>query len=47
MGMLMHHTWLEQQKQNEKPKKVTPAPAEKPEKESAPVKKTGGRPKKK
>lgn len=47
MGMLMHHTWLEQQKQNEKPKKAEPAPAEKPEKESAPVKKTGGRPKKK
>lgn len=48
MGMLMHHTWLEQQKQNEKPKKAEPAPAEKPEeKDPAPVKKTGGRPKKK
>ncbi len=47
MGMLMHHTWLEQQKQNEKPKKAEPAPAGKPEEEPAPVKKTGGRHKKK
>ena len=48
MGMLMHHTWLAQQKEKEQPKKkAEPAPAEKPEKESAPVKKTGGRPKKK
>ena len=42
MGMLMHHTWLNEQK-----KKVKAVPAEKPVEEtnepSEPVKKTGGR----
>ena len=46
MGMLMHHTWVEQQKQNAKPEKVEkPVPAEepKPEPVKEPVKRTGGR----
>lgn len=45
MGMLMHHTWLNQQKQNEQPKKAEPVPVEevKEEKSAEPVKKTGGR----
>ena len=44
MGMLMHHTWLNQQEQA-KPKKAEPAPVEevKEEKSAEPVKKTGGR----
>lgn len=49
MGMLLHHTWLEQQKA-QKPKKTAPVEAEeaaeeKPEEEPqvAPVKRTGGR----
>jgi len=44
MGMLMHHTWLEQQKKAEKP--VVENKAEetaKEEPEAEPVKKTGGR----
>ena len=44
MGMLMHHTWLEQQKQNA-PKKET-APVKEVKEEPVPeepVKKTGGR----
>lgn len=32
MGMLIHHTWLEQQKQ-EKPKKAEPVTAEEPKEE--------------
>lgn len=50
MGMLMHHTWLSQQHYKEQPgKKETPAPAVKAEAETEkpPVKRTGGRPKKK
>ena len=45
MGMLLHRTWLEQQKAAKKPNKTvsTAAEAEKPEEEVAPVKKTGGR----
>lgn len=49
MGMLMHHTWLEQQKQasaeKEQKKPVEAVKAEKPVKETAkaPVKRTGGR----
>ena len=44
MGMLLHHTWLEQQKAAKKPKKPA-EPAENAEKaeEDAPVRKTGGR----
>ena len=48
MGMLMHHTWLEQQKKKESPVKAvhTPAPAaeikEEPVKEQ-PMKRMGGR----
>ena len=44
MGMLLHHTWLNQQKQKEQPKKAETAPVEEP-KESAkePAKRTGGR----
>ena len=45
MGMLIHHTWLEQQEKEEQKKPVKPAPAESEKEE--PVKKTGGRPKKK
>jgi hypothetical protein len=46
MGMLMHHTWVEQQKQ--KPVKAEPVPApvkEEPKEEPVkePVKRTGGR----
>ena len=41
MGMLMHHTWLEQQKAAEKPvKESTKEVAEKAEPEIAPAKKT-------
>ena len=44
MGMLMHHTWLAQQKAAKKPKETAPAAeAEKPEEPETPVKKTGGR----
>ena len=46
MGMLMHHTWLEQQKQSKLEKRQT-APVVKAETEKPPVKRTGGRPKKK
>ena len=45
MGMLMHHTWLNQQKQKEEPEKVSPAPVEEAKEEPVkePVKRTGGR----
>ena len=47
MGMLMHHTWLEQQKQKKPEKAEKPvAVEEEPEKEPVPVepvKRTGGR----
>ena len=49
MGMLMHHTWLEQQKAEVKVKPIKePAPVEEqkeepPVKEPEPVKKTAGR----
>lgn len=44
MGMLIHHTWLEQQKQ-EKPKKAETAPVEEPKEEPVkePVKRAGRR----
>ena len=43
MGMLMHHTWLNQQKQEEL-KKEKPVVAEKQEEPvKEPVKRTGGR----
>ena len=44
MGMLMHHTWLNQQEQK-KPEKVETKPVEeaKEEKSAEPVKRTGGR----
>ena len=43
MGMLLHHTWLEQQKkQEEKPVKPVEKVKEEPVPEE-PVKKTGGR----
>ena len=45
MGMLLHHTWLNQQQENVKPK-VEPKPVveeAKEEKSAEPVKKTGGR----
>ena len=46
MGMLMHHTWLNQQKENVKPK-VEPKPAAEEVKEKSaeepPVKRAGGR----
>ena len=45
MGMLLHHTWLEQQKQAKKPESVreeVPVKETK-EPEAEPVKKTGGR----
>lgn len=47
MGMLMHHTWLEQQKAK-KPETVVrkervEEPAEETEPKAEPVKKTGGR----
>ncbi len=40
-GMLMHHTWLEQQKAEKAKEPVKPEPEKKPEAE--PVKKTDGR----
>ena len=45
MGMLLHRTWLEQQKAAKKPNKTASpaAEAEKAEEEVTPVKKTGGR----
>lgn len=46
MGMLMHRTWLEQQKQNEKPvKKAETAPVDEVKEEPVPepVKKPGRR----
>lgn len=45
MGMLMHHTWLNQQKQKEQPKKVEKPVAEQPKEESPqePVKRPGRR----
>ena len=46
MGMLMHHTWMNQQKQNEQPKKAEPAPVEEVKEEKSaetPVKRAGGR----
>ena len=46
MGMLMHHTWMEQQKQS-KPEKKATAPAEKPQEPVSEPVKRGGRPKKK
>ena len=41
MGMLMHHTWLEQQKKAEEKPVAEPAVQEEPETE--PAKKAGGR----
>ena len=41
MGMLLHHTWEEEQKKKAV-KAETPAPKEEPVKEE-PVKRTGGR----
>jgi len=39
MGMLIHHTWMEQQKQKEEPEKVETAPVEEPKEEpNEPVK---------
>jgi hypothetical protein len=47
MGMLMHHTWLEQQKQEEnKVEKPVEEKAEEKEQTTEPVKRTGGRRKK-
>ena len=47
MGMLIHHTWLEEQKRAKKPETVTGKrdedPVETDEPEAEPVKKTGGR----
>ena len=47
MGMLMHHTWLEQRKKKEKGKAVesapSPAPVAEEVKEEVPAKRTGGR----
>ena len=45
MGMLMHHTWLDQQKKAEKPveKPVSEKVAEETKHPEAEVKKTGGR----
>lgn len=44
MGMLLHHTWLEQQKNAEKPVAEVKTEEVKEIKEpDAPVKKTGGR----
>ena len=45
MGMLLHHTWLEQQKKVNKPKPVVrdEDPVETKEPEAETVKKTGGR----
>ena len=44
MGMLMHHTWMEQQKQAQKPVEQEKKPVAKENVEpEAPVKKTGGR----
>ena len=44
MGMLMHRTWMEQQKQAEKPVEQEKKPVVKETIEpEAPVKKTGGR----
>lgn len=46
MGMLMHHTWLEQQKKTEKPiaeKPVTEEVAKETNEPETPVRKTGGR----
>lgn len=46
MGMLLHHTWLEEQKKaNAKPVsgKREEVPVENKEPEAEPVKKTGGR----
>ena len=43
MGMLLHHTWLNQQEQK-KPEKVEAKPVEEVKEKSAePVKRTGGR----
>lgn len=42
MGMLMHHTWLNEQKKKSAPKPVE-KPAENNEPEAEPIKKTGGR----
>lgn len=44
MGMLMHHTWLEQQKQDNKPAEQDEKPVVNETVEpEAPAKKTGGR----
>lgn len=44
MGMLMHHTWLnEQKKQKPSAEKPVEKPVENNEPEAEPVKKTGGR----
>jgi len=43
MGMLIHHTWLEQQKQNEKPKKAETAPVKEHKEESSEPVKRGRR----
>lgn len=47
MGMLMHHTWLNQQEEK-KPVKAEKKPVEEAKEEPVePVKRTGGRPRKK
>ena len=43
MGMLIHHTWLEEQKKKTAPVKQAEKPVETNEPEAEPVKKTGGR----
>ena len=46
MGMLMHHTWLEQQKADAKVKHIKepePKKEPEPEKEPEPTRKTAGR----
>lgn len=44
MGMLLHHTWVKEQKKKSAPKpKVTEEVKEETNEPSEPVKKTGGR----
>ena len=43
MGMLLHHTWLEEQKKKSAKAKPEEKPVEDKEPEAEPVKKTGGR----
>ena len=45
MGMLMHHTWLAQQQEKAKPKKVEQEPAEEQKKSAEEPVKRVGRPK--